>query len=220
MATMWRKYTAFQADGVIGCADKRGLPGHLRTSNTNARVYAILNAIRLRHTDKSTPTRKQVIELATAALVDEGVPAPGRSRMYQILNDHDRGMHTFGAATTRRSQASSPDRAYGTVTALYPGQEVQLDATPLDAMVLMADGRIGTVDMALAIDVATRTIGGAILRPNAAKTVDAMELLSKAMIPRTNSSRVGPMDVDGPQLPTDAHARRRRARPRRSPPNR
>ncbi|GAA1463536.1 Mu transposase C-terminal domain-containing protein [Williamsia maris] len=183
MSTMWRRYIGFAADGIVGCADKRGLPGHTRQKATDPLVHAILWDVMRSFTTKSTPSKKQVIELARTALSARNVVAPSRSTMYSIIDSLDRGEHTFGEAATRRSLANSPDRAFGKVRQLYPGQEVQLDSTPLDAFVLTADGRTERVDLALAIDVATRTICAAILRPRAARTVDAIELCTGAMRP-------------------------------------
>ncbi|UAK39187.1 Mu transposase C-terminal domain-containing protein [Gordonia bronchialis] len=183
MSSMWRRYGRFRKLGIVGCADHRGLPGHTRGSGVDARVYACLAKHMRRFEKKSTPSKKQVIEYATEELEEVGVTVPKRSRMYELLKELDRGEHTFGEASTRRSLANSPDRAFGKIRQLYPGQELQLDSTPLDALVLTPDGRTERADLALAIDVATRTIASAILRPKAASSVDATELLTKAMRP-------------------------------------
>jgi transposase InsO family protein len=183
MSTMWRRYQGFIRSGTMGCADLRGMPGHVRTSQLDERVSLIFNEVRATYTDKSTPSQKQVIEMAKHRLMESGIPVPSRSCAYELLRRLDRGEHTHGEARSRRSYATSPDRAFGKVYALFPGEEVQLDTTPLDAMVLMADGQTTRVDLAVAIDVATRTILAAILRPNACKSVDAIELISRAMLP-------------------------------------
>ena len=57
-----------------------------------------------------------------------------RSSLYALLAALDRGEHTTGDATSRCSHANSPNRAFSKIVALYPGEEVQLDSTPLDAM--------------------------------------------------------------------------------------
>lgn len=183
MSTMWRRYVGFTRSGAVGCADLRGMPGHVRTSQVDERVALILNEVRASYTDKSTPTQKQVIEVAKHRLTENGIPVPCRTSAYALLKRLDRGEKTHGEARSRRSHATSPDRAFGKVYALFPGEEVQLDTTPLDAMVLIADGQICRVDLAVAIDVATRSILAAILRPNACKSVDAIELVSRAMLP-------------------------------------
>jgi len=184
MSTMWRRWSGFNRQGVIGCADRRGMPGHVRLPQTDPRVEAAVRAVKIHFADRSTPTQKQIIEMARYRLEEDGVPVPCRSSMYELIKKLDRGEHSTGDATARRSHANSPDRAFGKVIALFPGEEVQLDSTPLDAMVLMADGTVGRVDLAAGIDIATGTVTAAVLRANACKSVDAIELLAKSMVPQ------------------------------------
>lgn len=183
MSTMWRKWRGFNNRGVFGCADHRGMPGHVRLSAIDQNVAMTLRAITVEFTEKSTPTKKQIIEMAKHRLKDTGAASPCRSSMYTLLKRLDRGQHTTGDATSRRSHANSPDRAYSPIVALYPGEEIQIDTTPLDAMVIMADGTTQKVDLAAAIDVATGTITAAVLRVNASKTVDIIELIIRSMVP-------------------------------------
>lgn len=60
---------------------------------------------------------------------------------------------------------------------------VQLDGTPLDVMAVMDDGVIDRPELVAAVDVATRTICAAVLRPVGAKAVDAALLLARMMVP-------------------------------------
>ncbi|NOQ61990.1 Mu transposase C-terminal domain-containing protein [Mycolicibacterium fortuitum] len=184
MSTMWRKWRGFNQRGALGCIDLRGMPGHVRLSRIDHRVETTVAAVRNHFIDKSTPTKKQIIEMTKHRLTDNNVPVPGKTSIYELLNRLDRGEHITGDATARRSYANSPDRAFHKIVALFPGEEVQLDSTPLDAMVLMADGQPATVDLAAGIDVASRTMVSPILRPKACKTVDAMEIWANAAVPK------------------------------------
>ncbi|BBX25697.1 Mu transposase C-terminal domain-containing protein [Mycolicibacterium alvei] len=184
MATMWRKWSGFNRRGVVGCMDLRGTPGHVRLSGFDQRIEIVLDAVRTHFIDKSTPTKKQVIEIAKHRLTDDGIEMPKKTSMYKLLDRLDRGEHITGDATARRSHANSPDRAFSKIVALFPGEEVQVDSTPLDAMVLMADGHPGTVDLAAGIDVATGTVLCPILRVNACKTVDVMEVWANSAVPQ------------------------------------
>jgi hypothetical protein len=67
--------------------------------------------------------------------------------------------------------------------AARPGEQVQMDGTPLDVMAVMDDGVIGRPELVAAVDVATRTICAAVLRPVGAKAVDAALLLARMMVP-------------------------------------
>lgn len=183
-STLWRKWAGFNMGGIAGCLDQRGMPGCVRLSKIDRRVTATLEAIKLRFVDKSTPSKKQIIELACQKLAGDGVKTPCQSTMYELLETLDRGEHTTGDATSRRSHANSPNRPYNKILALFPGEEVQLDSTPLDAMVLMPDGTTSPVELAAGIDVATRSITAAFLRVKACKTVDAIELWANSCVPR------------------------------------
>jgi transposase InsO family protein len=95
----------------------------------------------------------------------------------------DAGRHTFGEATTRRTQANRPDRPYTRTFAVRPGEIVQTDTTPLDVMALLDDGVPGRVELTTVLDVATRTICAAVLRPQGTKAVDAALLLARTLVP-------------------------------------
>ena len=60
----------------------------------------------------------------------------------------------------------------GTQTA-RPGEQVQIDCTPIDVLVLLDNGVPVRADLTIAVDVATRTICAAVLRPVGTKAVDA-----------------------------------------------
>ena len=107
------------------------------------------------------------------------------------MNRLDRQRHSFGNATTRRTQANRPDRAYGHQVPSRPGQLVEIDSTPLDVLVLYPDGGSGRVDLTIALDIATRTILAAVLSPVAAKAVDAALMLARAMTPPPGAAGLG-----------------------------
>jgi putative transposase len=54
---------------------------------------------------------------------------------------------------------------------------------PIDVLVLAADGVPVRADLTIAVDVATRTICAAVLRPVGTKAVDASLLLAKMLVP-------------------------------------
>jgi putative transposase len=67
--------------------------------------------------------------------------------------------------------------------AARPGEQVQIDSTPIDVLVLLADGVPARGDLTIAVDVATRTICAAVLRPTGTKAVDAALLLARMLVP-------------------------------------
>ena len=80
-----------------------------------------------------------------------------------------------------------------------PGEVVQIDSTPLDVLVLLDDGVPGRVEMTGMIDVATRVVPAAVLRPTT-KLVDASVLLARALTP-SRCGRAGRRPEDGPVGP-------------------
>jgi transposase InsO family protein len=67
--------------------------------------------------------------------------------------------------------------------AARPGEQVQIDSTPIDVMVLLETGMPVRADLTIAVDVATRTICAAALRPVGTKAVDAALLLARILVP-------------------------------------
>jgi len=60
---------------------------------------------------------------------------------------------------------------------------VQIDSTPIDVLVLLDNGIPVRADLTIAVDVATRMVCAAVLRPVGTKAVDAALLLAKMLVP-------------------------------------
>ncbi len=71
---------------------------------------------------------------------------------------------------------------FGQLTAARPGEVMEIDSTPLDVLVVHDDGTVDTVELTGIVDIATRTLAAAVLRPST-KAVDAALLLARAMTP-------------------------------------
>ncbi|MEU1875519.1 hypothetical protein [Streptomyces sp. NPDC019793] len=67
--------------------------------------------------------------------------------------------------------------------ALRPGELVMLDSTPLDVLAVLDDGVTGRAELSIALDVATRSICAAVLRPVGTTSVDAAMLLAQMVVP-------------------------------------
>jgi len=116
-----------------------------------------------------------VCEVTRAMIV--ALPSP--ATCYRLLEVLSAGRYSFGSAATRRQTANKPAGAYTATTASRPGEQVQLDATPLDVMAVLDDGMIGRAELVLAIDIATRPLSAGVLRPVGANAAAA------ALLPRT-----------------------------------
>lgn len=171
----------------------RGLPGgrgqgfsSRRRSSVDPRVVEAINHVLGGRKHSSTTSRAVVINQVSQRvrqLHGDGVKIPSRSTFYRLLDQEDRGRFSFGSAKTRESLALQPDRAFGTRTALLPGELVEMDSTQLDVMMRFDDMTIGRPELTILLDVATRSILAALLRPVGTKSVDLLVALARALVP-------------------------------------
>src|SRR5260221_14129450 len=108
---------------------------------------------------------------------------PSTTTFYRLLEVLSAGRHTFGSAVTRRQTAGRPAGVFTATIAARPGEQVQLDGTPLDVMAVKDDGVTGRPQLVAAIDGATRTLPAPVLRPGGAKGGDAALLLAPMVVP-------------------------------------
>lgn len=114
----------------------------------------------------------------------EGPPVemPSRATFYRLFNRLEAGRHTTGSARTRRSLANQPDGVFDQVTVCRPGELMEIDSTPFDVLVRLENGIVDRCELVGMVDVATRTITAAVLRPTT-KSVDAALLLARSVTP-------------------------------------
>ena len=118
--------------------------------------------------DASSQTAAFVIWRTREILAEEGrrAGAVATGPSYRLFGPLSAGGHTTGSASTRRSLAGRPEGMFGPLPAAAPGEVVQIDSTPLDVLVLLDDGVPGRVELTGMIDVATRVVPAAVLRPD------------------------------------------------------
>ncbi|MFD8912082.1 hypothetical protein [Streptomyces sp. NPDC059575] len=85
------------------------------------------------------------------------------------------------SARTRQSLANQPQGPFRYEQVAAPGELMQIDSTPLDVLVRLDERVPGRVELCGMVDVATRTIAAAVVRPTT-KSVDA-PLLARALPP-------------------------------------
>jgi transposase InsO family protein len=185
LSTFQRMRLAYVKCGLWGLIDHRASrkPG----ARTDERVLAAIRRAVGEETNRSTGTVARLRRRVEQILVEEhGIdPAevmPARATFYRLVERIAAGRHTFDSARTRRSLAKRPDGPFGTVAALRPGEWTQIDSTPLDVRVVLDNGMVDRVELTWIIDVATRSVPAAVLRPTT-KAVDAALLLARAMTP-------------------------------------
>lgn len=182
-----RKRARYQEQGLWGLVDQRATRTFDVAGQADARLVAVVREVIAAETNASTGTRSRLIRRVTKRVEElHGVgvvPLPGKTAFYALVERLSTGRHTFGSAATRRQTANRPGKEFTPTLASRPGEQVQIDSTPIDVMVLDADGSPVKADLTIAVDVATRTICAAVLRPVGTKAVDASLLLAKMLVP-------------------------------------
>lgn len=163
---------------MFGLVDQRVARRTPRFGRVDEVVVEAMRAAIAETMDASSRTAGFVLWRTEQLLAARGdaVPVPSQRTLYRLFDKLAVGKHVTGSATTRRSLANRPDGPFGQVTVSAPGELMQIDSTPLDVLVLLDNGVVGRVELTGMIDVATRTVTAAVLRPTT-KAVDASVLL-------------------------------------------
>jgi hypothetical protein len=127
--------------------------------NTDPRLVAAIVMQLDQETTQSTGTRGRLRRRVEATLTAEHgqgmVALPSKATFNRLVGALSAGRHTFGSAVTRRSQANRPERPFTPTLAARPGEQVQIDTSPLDVAAVFEDGVTGRVELTMAVDVAT-----------------------------------------------------------------
>ncbi|MGW4684838.1 Mu transposase C-terminal domain-containing protein [Streptomyces sp. NPDC004244] len=185
-STVAHRRRRYQEQGVIGLADHRPVR---KTPQFGEADEAVIKAMRQaidEAVDASTRTGTFILWRVGEILkqMPEGREAqvPSRATLYRLLTKLTMGTHTTGSAATRRSKAHGAKTPHGELPVFAPGEVMQIDSTPLDVLVLLDSGVTGKVELTAMVDVATRTLTAAVLRPTT-KSVDASVLLARTVTP-------------------------------------
>ncbi|MFD3997782.1 Mu transposase C-terminal domain-containing protein [Streptomyces sp. NPDC058548] len=175
----------YQEQGLVGLVDRRPVRRRAEFGSVpEAVVEAMRKAIK-EGVDTSTRNGSYLIWRTGEILRESGgEPAelPTRRTLYRLLAKLTKGTHATGSAVTRRSKVHGASAPFGELTVSAPGEVMQMDSTPLDVMVRLDNGVVGKVELTGMIDVATRTLSAAVLRPTT-KSVDASLLLARTVTP-------------------------------------
>jgi hypothetical protein len=176
----------YEARGVVGMVDHRGAKPVTPHGRADPRVIEAMAKAIAEAAGQSSRTATYVFWRTGQILDAERGPGtvamPSRRSLYRLFETLSAGRHTTGSARTRRSLADRPGGPFGEADAWAPGEVMQIDSTPLDVLVRLDDGVTARVDLTGMIDVATRSVAAAVLRPTT-KSVDASVLLARTVTP-------------------------------------
>jgi transposase InsO family protein len=183
-STVKHRRQRWEAHGLPGLVDRR-LARRLRpTGRTDEQVVTAMRQAIGETAGASSRTAGFVIWRAQEILTEAGYEGavPSDRTFYRLFGTLSHGRQVTGSASTRRSLAGRPGGVFGSLPAAAPGEVVQIDSTPQDVLLLLDDGVPGRVELTGMIDVATRVVPAAVLRPTT-RSVDASVLLARALTP-------------------------------------
>lgn len=127
--TIQRLRACWQEQGLWGLVDGRATRLHSPAGRADERFVAAVVEVLAAQESTSTGTRSRVLRQVQRLLAErhgEGVvPIPARASYYRLVNALAAGQHTFGQATTRRSQARRPEAPFTPTMAARPGEVVR-----------------------------------------------------------------------------------------------
>ncbi|MFP8962587.1 transposase [Streptomyces nanhaiensis] len=187
VATVRRMRARYRDKGVWGLVDQRTTRARSRVGRADPRVVEALEAVLERQKPRSTGTLTRLRDLVRWDLEDRYgpgvVPVPPPSTFNRLVHAVADGQGLLGSAAQRARHASRPQPPFTPTVALRPGELVMMDSTVLDVMVVLADGVTARPELTVAVDVATRSICAAVLRPAGSTAVDASVLLAEMVAP-------------------------------------
>ena len=183
-STVKHRRQRWQAEGLPGLVDKRVPRRRSPSGRADPAVAEAMEQAVAEATGESSRTATFIVWRTRQILAERGQAGrePSRATMFRLFSRLSAGRHTTGSAATRRALAGRPQRMFSQAHPAAPGELMEIDSTPLDVLVLLDDGVPGRVELTGLIDVATRTVPAAVLRPSA-RSVDASVLLARALTP-------------------------------------
>ncbi|MCG2622164.1 Mu transposase C-terminal domain-containing protein [Arthrobacter sp. I2-34] len=186
LRTLQRLRREYEARGAEALIDRRLLRRRPVAGQVDERYVEALRRILEKNTLRSTGSLDRLRhEAAMAVEAEHGageVALPSRATFHRLVARMAEGRHATGSARTRQTLDQQPDGPFGAVYPVRPGELMQIDSTPLDIAVELGDGITGRVELTALVDVATRSICAAVLRPTT-RAVDAALLLARCMTP-------------------------------------
>jgi putative transposase len=172
--------------GLAALIDKRSVRRSTLTGRVDHRYVQVFRQVLADNTTASSGTSIRFKRLVDKAVEQQhgsdAVPIPSRRTFDRLRVRMAEARHATGSVRTRRSLANQPDPPFSTVAATRAGEWMQIDSTPFDVGIRLDDDVTGRVELTGLVDIYTRTICAAVLRPTT-KAVDAALLLAKAMTP-------------------------------------
>ncbi|WP_329574983.1 Mu transposase C-terminal domain-containing protein [Kitasatospora sp. NBC_01250] len=207
-STIRRKFLAYQDQGVAGLA--RLAIGQVRTDERV--IQLLLREVKLAVGESSGWANRVYERLLTALHAEHPSEykklAISPATFYRLIKRLGISAAYLQAPVQNRlDQENSPASPFTPTTATMLGEQVQIDSTGLDILAVGDDGFTVSAELTCAIDVATRSIIGAMIVPKspgrgprgrrlggrATRTFDATLLLAQALAPMPGRAGWSPL---------------------------
>ncbi|MFI1068163.1 transposase [Streptomyces spororaveus] len=185
--TVRRMRARYRREGVWGLVDHRTTRPRSVVGRADERVVDAVREVLEAGRERSGGTLGRV-RLYTERLLAERygqgtVVLPSVSAFNRLVHGLGDGRGLLGSARQRQWRTARPAPPFVPTTVMAPGELVMMDSTELDAFAVLDDGVVERPELTIAVDVATRTICGAVVRAKGTRSVDAAELLARMMVP-------------------------------------
>ena len=183
-STIKHRRQRWQAGGLAGLVDRRVARQARPGGRADPVVAEAMTQAISEATEESSKAATFIVWRTRELVAERGEAGklPSRATLYRMHSRLAAGKHTTGSAVTRRGLAGLPQREFSGAYPAAPGELMEIDSTPLDVLVLLDDGVPGRVELTAMIDVATRTVTAAVLRPTT-RSADASVLLARTLTP-------------------------------------
>lgn len=175
----------YEVQGISALIDRRLQRRCGPTGRVDPRYVDVLRSILVENNNQSSRTEtalKWTVDTRVQHQYGSAVTIPSRATFNRIMKRIPEAQHATGSARTRQTRAHQPNGAFGMLVVTRPGELMQIDTTPFDVAVRLDESVVGRVELTALVDVATRSIAAAILRPTTT-AFDATLLIAKSMTP-------------------------------------
>ncbi|MGR6977516.1 Mu transposase C-terminal domain-containing protein [Mycobacteroides abscessus] len=175
----------YEAQGISAFVDRRVQRPETPTGRVDPRYIDALRKVLEQNTTESSRTEaalKWAVDNRVRSQYGGTVALPSRATFNRILHRMPEARHATGSARTRQTRAHQPRGTLGTLMVSRPGELMQIDSTPFDVSVRLDNSTVSRIELTILVDVATRSIASAVLRPTT-NAFDATLLIAKSMTP-------------------------------------
>lgn len=218
LGTLKRRLSLFEKKGVAGLVDRREGRKEKAFARVPDAVQTALATLLVGYKGKSTVTYT-AIRAELDVMLHDKFPDPTERPKTPSLSTVERLVRHMGGdqnptipAKRRETAALSPTAMHRPRHVFAPGDECQMDATELDILVRMPNGKVERPHLTALVDKRTRSVVGLNLTEAEPQGIDHALLLANALVPRKLRSWAKDYDAFGlPQMPWAKHLTREQA---------